>query len=312
MNRWERDVADTGWHVEAMDGPFGAIVRGLDLASADFAADRAAAVAARLLGHLYRHKVLVLPAQAIDDAAYVAFGRYFGRPLEFFLASSRGRQHPELIRVTNATTVPVEHRDGAVQWHNDSSYEEVPARITMLHCKEAPDEGGVTLFTDIAAAFAALPEAEQARLRPLVARHTMLGAPWLEEERTDRMQAPEGMGEYRHPLVMVHPETGVPALYPSATARTIEGWDEAEGRALILKLRRHMVGAPFRQSYRMAAGDIMIWDNFAIAHSATPIEYSDEPGKRRILERISTKEAPPIRPIRDDGRDALADHLAAA
>lgn len=49
--------------------------------------------------------------------------------------------------------MPVEHRDGALQWHNDSSFEEVPAQITMLYRKEAPDEGGETLFTDIAAAF---------------------------------------------------------------------------------------------------------------------------------------------------------------
>jgi taurine dioxygenase len=294
-------MADNGWHIEPMDGPFGAIVRGLDLDGADFAGDRAETVAARLLGQLYRHKLLVLPAQTIGDDAYVAFGRHFGRPLEFFMPTSRGSAHPEMIRVSNATTVPVEHRDGAVQWHNDSSYEEVPARITMLYCKEAPETGGTTLFTDIAAAFAALSEAEQAWLRPLMAWHTMLGAPWLEEELTDKMQAPAGMGEYLHPLVMVHPETGVPALYPSATARTIDGWDEAEGRALILTLRRHMVSAAFRQSYCMAPGDIMIWDNFAVSHSATPIEYSDEPGKRRILERISTKEAPAVRPIWDGG-----------
>lgn len=44
----------------------------------------------------------------------------------------------------------------------------------------------------------------------------------------------------------------------------------------------------------------MIWDNFAVAHSDTSIEYSDNPGKRRILEHISTKEAPALRPICDN------------
>jgi taurine dioxygenase len=278
------------WRAEPMPGIFGARIDGLDLAR-----EQDAATIARLIDLLYTHKILVIPAQAIDDAAYVAFGRHFGNPLEFFHASSRGRAHPELISVTNATSVPVEHRDGAVQWHNDSSYEAVPASITMLYCREAPDEGGVTLFSDIAGAFDALPQEQRDRLRPLTALHTMLGAPWLEEERTDRMTPPPGMGTFPHPLVIVHPETGREALYPSATARTIVGWNESKARATILALRRHVADPAFRQSYRMVRGDIMIWDNFAVAHSATPIEYSDEPGKRRILERISTKGRPTIR-----------------
>jgi hypothetical protein len=41
----------------------------------------------------------------------------------------------------------------------------------------------------------------------------------------------------------------------------------------------------------------MLWDNFAVTHSATPIEYSDQPGRRRILDRISTKGRPPIQPL---------------
>jgi taurine dioxygenase len=279
-------------HLQPMDGPFGAVLHDCDLAT-ELSQDSAA----RLLGILYRYKVLVIKNQSIDDATYVRFGRYFGRPVEFFLPSSRGRDHPELIRVSNSTSVPVEHRDGAVQWHNDSSYEEEPASITMLYCKEAPTTGGVTLFSDIAAAFRALPLDAQAKLRRLTALHTMLGAPWLEEERTANMKAAVEMGEFPHPLVIAHPHTGAEALYPSATARTIIGWDEGEARALILSLRRHMISDPFRQSYRLEVGDIMLWDNFAVTHSATPIEYSDQPGRRRILDRISTKGRPPIQPL---------------
>ena len=280
------------WRHEALPGRFGAFIHGLDL---NETLDEMTIAA--ILGLLYTHKLLVIPAQTIDDDAYVAFGRQFGEPLTFFKEDHRGREHPELIRVTNATSVPVEHRDGAVQWHNDSSYEAVPASVTMLYCKEAPDAGGVTLFADIAAAFDALSADKRGSLRPLIALHTMLGAPWLEEERTDRMTPPPGMGSYPHPLVMVHPETGREALYPSATARTIEGWDQTDARATILALRRHIADAAFRQSYKMTPGDIMIWDNFAVAHSATPLEYSDAPGKRRVLERISTKGRPPIRPV---------------
>ena len=43
-----------------------------------------------------------------------------------------------------------------------------------------------------------------------------------------------------------------------------------------------------------APGEVLIWDNFAAMHSATPIDYSAEDGKRRLLHRISIKGVAPI------------------
>jgi taurine dioxygenase len=272
--------------LQRLAGPFGAYVEGIDIAPG-----LPEAAMRELAGLLYAHKVIVLPRQVLNDAQYARFGRLWGRPIEFFVDSHRHKTHPEVIRVSNATSVPIEFRDGAVQWHSDSSYDEIPASVTMLYCIEAPQSGGETMFSDTAAAYESLAPETQARIRHARALHQMLGAPWIEGECCEHMKGPD-LGTWPHPLVMEHPVTGRLALYTSATAHHIEGWPVDEGREFIRQLRRHIVQPQFRLNYKLQPGDLMLWDNFSLVHSATPIEYSDEPGKRRVLHRISTKGLP--------------------
>jgi taurine dioxygenase len=284
------DVQVQPFEATRLPGRFGVEIHGLDLAR-----QMDDGVLKRLADLLYENKIVILKNQVLTDEAYVRFGYFWGKPIDFFKADHKAQEFPELIRLSNATTVPVEHRDGAVQWHSDSSYDEVPANVTMLYCKEAPLAGGVTLFSDTAAAFDALPEALQERLIGYLAWHTMLGAPIIEGECTAGLKAPE-WGKYLHLLAMPHPVTGRLGLFTSATAQSIDGLPYEEGRDLIRQLRQHMVRSEFRQEYKLRANDLILWDNYAVVHSATPIEYSDEPGKRRLLYRISTKGLPTFWP----------------
>lgn len=281
--------------VTPLEGGIGVRIDGLDLTVQD---DET--TLRRLSDLLFAYKVVVLGGQRLDDAGFVRFGYHWGRPIDFFKDDHRGVVYRELIRVTNATTVPLEHRDGAVQWHNDSSYDEVPASITMLYCLEAPDQGGETLFADIVAACDALPPEVRARIETASAWHTMLGAPSIEGEMIEKMAAPP-WGKYLHPLLYRHPVVpGRTALYTSATAQSIDGLNYAEGRELIRSLRRHSFAPQFQGRYKLRKGDLILWDNFSVAHSATPIEYSDEPGKFRLLQRISTKGMPRFLPAAAD------------
>jgi taurine dioxygenase len=47
-------------------------------------------------------------------------------------------------------------------------------------------------------------------------------------------------------------------------------------------------------TYKVRVGDVFLWDNFQTLHTATPIDYSDDDGKRRLLYRISTKGVPEL------------------
>jgi taurine dioxygenase len=96
--------------------------------------------------------------------------------------------------------------------------------------------------------------------------------------------------EVHHPLVVSHPITGQRALYGiSGTAAGIIGLADDEAIGLLIGLKRHALRPEFRQQATAATGSILIWDNFAVMHCATRTEYSDEPGKRRELFRISTR-----------------------
>ena len=272
-----------------MDGPFGATVEGVD-ASVPLETTTIRA----LLEALWEHHVLLVEHQHLDRAAYTRFGRHFGEPINFFVPGSRDREFPELIRITNSPRTAPESRDGAMHWHSDSSYEAVPASVTMLYALEVPSTGNDTMFADTAAAYDALPAETRDRIRDLRVVHDPRGGKVNLQGETRGRGTADPLPIVEHPLVMHHPVTGRCALFGfSGTAAGIVGWDDADGVELLLELKRHVLQEQFRQRARVEMGSILIWDNYAVVHSATPTIYSDTEGQRRLLHRISTRGLPP-------------------
>ena len=279
-------TADAALYVSRMPGPFGAFVDGAGASLLE------AGTLGLITDALCEHRIIVVRDVAPTAAEYVAFGRHFGEPIAFFNERSRDREHPELIEIHNRPSTPAALRDGAMHWHQDSSYESPAASITMLCAAEAPAAGNDTLFADVTAAYDALPATTRARIADLVVQHDPLGGRVALDgekrggERKPGMTAPL----VEHRLVLPHPVTGRLALYGvSGTAAGIAGMDDDEAIALLIELKQHALQPQFRQTARATTGSILIWDNFAVMHSATPTEYSDEPGHRRRLHRISIR-----------------------
>ena len=275
---------------------FGVRVEGLDLeAGWDRGAMRA------LADLLYEHHVLVIGGQKLDTATYLRFGRQWGTPIEFLREDHRVDGSPEVILLSNSPTMfPEGERDYAVHWHSDSTYEEVPASTTMLYCLESPLRGGETLFADTEAAYAALPEEMKRRIDGLMVKHRA-GAGQRDPEFGERPHSTRPYSEeaqrrirtFLHPLVMPHPVTGRTLLFGVAgTATGIEGMADDKAMALITALKRHVLQPQFRGSYTARVGDLLLWDNYPLIHTATPIDYSLEDGRRRLLHRISVKGFP--------------------
>jgi len=249
----------------------------------------------RLIALLHEHQILAIAGQELGNADYVRFGYFWGKPLTFMLKSHTRDDFPEMIRVANPANTPARYRDGAMHWHSDSTYEDAPASVTMLYGIEAPEIGGETMIASTALAYDALPEATKQKIDGLIGLHCLGGSPSLPGENIPFV--PEETARHgikKHNLVMRHPVTGRKALFPSGTAFGAEHLERGEGRALIAELRAHITRPAFVTNYKVRVGDIFLWDNFQTMHMATPIEYSDEDGKRRLLYRISTKGIPDL------------------
>jgi taurine dioxygenase len=280
----------TTLRIRQLPGPFGAVVEHFD--AAGLLDDETPRL---LVDALFEYRFLLLPDQQLTEAEYAKFGRIWGDPLLFFVPQHRHGAFPEIIKIRNSPATPPESRDGAMHWHSDSSYEAVPASVTMLYGIETPEAGNDTMFADMVAAYEALPVATKRKIEPLRVLHDPRGGKVNLPGEVRGSGTTEPLPVVTHPLVMSHPVTGRRALFGiSGTASGIVGWEEAAAIDLLLELKRHTLQPQFRQRARVDAGTILIWDNFSVIHCATPTEYSNEDGKRRLLHRISTKGLPPV------------------
>ena len=282
---------------QPMAGPFGVRIEAIDVRSLD---DARFADLARLL---FANRIVVIPGQSLTNADYVAFGRRWGNPIDFIARKNTLGGFPEMIVQSNRAATPGVLHNNASHWHCDSSYEPVPASVTMLLGVETPEAGGVTLFADLIAAYAALPDATRTRLEGLLARHMPGRGALADGEhmvRYDTMEPEfranaDRWGPVEHPIVGVHPYSGEKGLYGlGGTPYAIAGLDEGESTRLRAELKAHATQPRFVQHYKLMPGDIILWDNFGVMHRATPIAYVDEERSRRLNYRISVKGLPPV------------------
>lgn len=172
-------------------------------------------------------------------------------------------------------------------WHTDMSFYDVRATYSLLAGHVVPPAGAETEFTDMRAVWDALPDARKAGLEDLVVEHSywhsrvLGGGPEpTPEERETRPPA-------RHKLVHIHEPSGRKALYLASHACGIVGWPADEARALLDDLMAFAVEPRFVYAHKWRRGDILIWDNLATMHRATPF---DDRAFKRDMRRTTCRE----------------------
>jgi len=246
------------------------------------------------------HAVLVFRGQPLEQARQVALANQFG-PLDAGLRKATGAatrfQHDELIDIGNVAL------DGSVAgrengkligvlanqlWHADSTFQDLPVKYSMLSAVVVTDEGGETQWTDLRAAWDALP----GKLRRLVegrtgrhnAFHSRIG---LGDDRYDEEQL-KRFPPVERPLVHVHPGSGRKVLYPSVHIESVSGLTVPEGRLLVAELLEHATQPEFIYTHTWRAGDYVMWDNRSTLHRGKRYDLS----ARRDLRRTTTLERP--------------------
>jgi alpha-ketoglutarate-dependent 2,4-dichlorophenoxyacetate dioxygenase len=268
---------------------FAARISGLDLTGdlddASFATVRDA---------FERHSVLIFPDQAITDDQQIRFSERFG-PLEATRAGANGAGS-KLIVLTNIaaddgiappTDKQVLSNRANQIWHTDSSFKPVPARASLLSARVIPPKGGDTQYASMRAAYAALPDAEKRLVEGLVAVHDF---GWSRSRVDPTLMTDAERADHppvRQPVVMDGPHGK--ALYLGAHARLIEGMSEVESRTLIDRLIAFGTQERFVYTHRWAPNDLILWDNRAVLHRATPFPSTNE---RRHMVRTTVAGAP--------------------
>ncbi len=276
---------------------FAAEVSGIDLRRRLDDADLAG-----FIGAMDRHAVCVVRHDApLTDAQHIAFGERLGpiergRILDIAGAGAMRIPHHEIIDQSNLGPGGEIFREGDRTlgfkranrlWHTDISFHPIRATYSALSAHVVPPGGADTEFADMRAAYDALPGDTKARIADLVAEHSYWhsrvkggGPEPTAEERRSRPPA-------RHKLVHVHPTSGRAALYLASHASHIVGWPVEAGRALLDELMEFATRPRFVFRHRWRVGDVVIWDNLATMHRATPF---DDTTYRRDMRRTTCRE----------------------
>ncbi|MDQ0463425.1 taurine dioxygenase [Caulobacter ginsengisoli] len=267
--------------VRKVAGALGAEIGGVDLSQTlddeTIAAIRAAYV---------EHQVIFFRDQTLTPDQHLAFGRRFG-PLNIHPYVKGMASHPEIMEIIKEPSDKLNFGGG---WHSDMSFLETPSIGSILYAVQVPEWGGDTLFASQAAAYDALSDGLKVTLGTLNAVHSAgkeYSAKGASAQKRSSMVVAEAeglAGEFVHPVVKVHPETGRKALYVNpAFTMHIDGWTRKESKPLLDYLFEHSRQEAFTCRFAWQAGSLAFWDNRSVWHYA----LNDYPGQRRHMRRVT-------------------------
>lgn len=244
--------------------------------------------------NFYRYQVLVARAQKLSPTEFLQFARRIGPPEPHVIDQFHHPEHADILILSNRTQDgrAMGLADAGTYFHTDYSYLDVPARATLLYSIEVPKKGGDTLFANQYAAYDDLPPEEKRGIDPLVALHHYgnrddldKGSRTVASVLTDEQE--RKVSWVRHRVARPHPVTGRTALYSvNGSSFGIEGMPDEAALALLRKLARHATQEKYQLRLKYGVGDVVIWDNASLLHSATLTDPQDP----RTLWRITVKE----------------------
>ena len=276
--------------VRPLSAGFGADILGVDLAQP--LSDAAFRDIERVF---YDRQVIGLRAQTLTPAQFVAFARRIGPPQPHVIDQFHHPDDPSILILSNVKVngVPTGLQDAGSYFHTDYSYLQVPARATTLYSRVVPRSGGDTLFANQIAAYDDLSAAMKRRIEPLLAIHHYGNRHDLDEASRTAASPLNAEQKARMPVIThrvarVHPVTGRKALYAvSGSSFGIVGMPDDEARGLLDELAAHATQPKYQLRFKYGVGDVVVWDNAALLHSATLIDPNDA----RTLWRITVLES---------------------
>jgi taurine dioxygenase len=236
------------------------------------------------------HPVLVFRDQNIDIDAQQAFAMRFGalksRARKTTDPGGAGYDNPHVMFVSNVRengeyigTSP----KGALSFHSDSAFDEVPAKASLLYGMELPKIGGDTLFVSMYEIYETLSDDTKRFMADKWAVNYHLPSLPLNPQQTEEERYRTARRS-AHPMVTAHPETGRPVLYVNRhMTREIVGVPDEEAKVLLEELYSRIEEPRFLYAHKWRKGDLVVWDNRCVQHGRSDFD----PAERRLLRRFA-------------------------
>ncbi|POM23159.1 Alpha-ketoglutarate-dependent taurine dioxygenase [Actinomadura rubteroloni] len=232
---------------------------------------------------VYEQKIVVLRGQDLDTRAFLALGRRFGRPEEYYQPMYH---HPDVREVFVSSNVEEGGRQVGVPktgkfWHSDYQFMPTPFDITFIYPQVLPERNRGTYFIDMAQAYERLSDelkeaAESTRAWHSVRRYFKIRPsdvyrPLSEVQAEVDAETPPSV----HPTVITHRFTGEKILYLSEGFTS--GIEDSEGRdrpdllQALLEASGQLDPTFGHENIHLQTfekGDLLVWDNRTLVHRA--------------------------------------------
>ena len=257
-------------NIEPLHDELGARVTGIDLN-----APLSDAVVEDIRAAIDNHSFLCFPDQPFDDDRQLAFTRRLGEPEENHVTLGQDGVVNYFGTIGNVqqdgTKLGSDHErtrflTGNNMWHSDSSFREVPSYVSIMCVYEVPDEGGETRYASARAAYDRLPDATKAEIDPLITIHDYVFSRSKVSPDAVTPSHAASLPPVKQKLVRSNPRSGAKNYFVGSHAKAIDGWDEAESRALLDDLLDRATGDGHVYSHRWQPGELVIWDNRCLLH----------------------------------------------
>ena len=239
---------------------------------------------------LSQFSVVVIRDQNITNDQHIHFSEYFG-DLEVTKAGTSG-SGSKLIILRNfdedGNIVPATDRQrlnnlANQEWHSDSSFKKIPSKLSILSAKMIPAKGGNTEFLSMRAVYNSLPEKLKSNIEDKVCWHDYSYGRSKIDPNLVTADEKKALPPVKQKLVLNNKKYGK-SLYIGAHCSKIDGMNDSESQNLLDEIYAYIDKESHVYSHIWKQYDLIMWDNRAVLHRATPIKGKVE---KRLMVRTT-------------------------
>lgn len=239
---------------------------------------------------LSQFSVVVIRDQNITNEQHINFSEYFG-DLEVTKAGTNGAGS-KLIILQNfdedGNIVPPTDRQrlnnlANQEWHSDSSFKKIPSKLSILSAKMIPAKGGNTEFLSMRSVYNALPKKLKSNIEDKVCWHDYSYGRSKIDANLVTADEKKALPPVKQKLVLNNKKYGK-SLYIGAHCSKIDGMNDDESQNLLDEIYEYIDNESHVYSHIWKPYDLIMWDNRAVLHRATPIKGKVE---KRLMVRTT-------------------------